>query len=69
MMAGKVVSLGFEIISKLDSYFLMTVHPTPILDYISVRKNVPDAKKGKFCKTNGIFLRLKLLSLENNCLT
>ena len=25
MMAGKVVSLGFEIISKLDSYFLMTV--------------------------------------------
>ena len=25
MMAGKVVGLGFEIISKLDSYFLMTV--------------------------------------------
>ena len=24
-MAGKVVGLGFEIISKLDSYFLMTV--------------------------------------------
>ena len=24
-MAGKVVSLEFEIISKLDSYFLMTV--------------------------------------------
>ena len=25
MMAGKVVGLGFEIISKLDSYFLMSV--------------------------------------------
>ena len=25
MMTGKVVGLGFEIISKLDSYFLMTV--------------------------------------------
>ena len=25
MMAGKVLGLGFEIISKLDSYFLMTV--------------------------------------------
>ena len=25
MMAGKVVGLGYEIISKLDSYFLMTV--------------------------------------------
>ena len=25
-MAGKVVGLGFEIISNLDSYFLMTVH-------------------------------------------
>ena len=26
MMAGKVVGLVFEIISKLDSYFLMTVN-------------------------------------------
>ena len=25
MMVGKVVSLGFEIISKLDNYFLMTI--------------------------------------------
>ena len=25
MVVGKVVGLGFEIISKLDSYFLMTV--------------------------------------------
>ena len=25
MMAGKVVGLGFEIISRLDRYFLMTV--------------------------------------------
>ena len=25
MIAGKVVGLGFEIISKLDSYLLMTV--------------------------------------------
>ena len=25
MMAGKVVALGLEIISKLDSYFLMTI--------------------------------------------
>ena len=25
MMAGKVVGFGFEIIPKLDSYFLMTV--------------------------------------------
>ena len=25
MMAGKVVGLGFEIISKLDSYFSMIV--------------------------------------------
>ena len=25
MMAGKVVGLGFEIISKFESYFLMTV--------------------------------------------
>ena len=25
MLAGKVVGLEFEIISKLDSYFLMTV--------------------------------------------
>ena len=24
-MAGKVVGLGFEIISNLDSYFLMTI--------------------------------------------
>ena len=24
-MEGKIVDLGFEIISKLDSYFLMTV--------------------------------------------
>ena len=26
MMVGKAVGLGFEIISKLDSYFLMTVN-------------------------------------------
>ena len=26
MMAGKVVGLGFEIISKLDSYLLMTLN-------------------------------------------
>ena len=25
MMAGKIAGLGFEIIFKLDSYFLMTV--------------------------------------------
>ena len=31
MVAGKVVGLGFEIISKFDSYFLMTVTSNPIL--------------------------------------
>ena len=31
MMAGKVVGLGFEIISKLDSYFLMTVPPPTLM--------------------------------------
>ena len=29
MMAGKVVGMGFEIKSKLDSYFLMTVSEKP----------------------------------------
>ena len=38
MMAGIVVGLGFEIISKLDSYFLMTVHCKNSRFQITLRK-------------------------------
>ena len=34
MMAGKVAGLDFEIISKLDSYFLMTVLKSTTKNYL-----------------------------------
>ena len=40
MMAGKVVGLGFEVISKLGSYFLMRVNQTN-----STTKQILSSKK------------------------
>ena len=41
MMAGKVVGLGFEIISKLDSYFLMTVKSLHSVVFTFVDVTIP----------------------------
>ena len=45
-MAGKVVGLGFEIISKLDSHFLMTVrYSITVTTLLHIRTQRSDVKK------------------------
>ena len=48
MMVGKVVDLGFEIISNLDSYFLMTVLNEVLLSSKLPKFKVKSLKKGLF---------------------
>ena len=62
MMAGKVVGLGFEIISKLDSYFLMTV-PLCSSDFFLI------SLEGGHCLRVAIIAARTVLPLKNNCLT
>ena len=45
MMAGKVVGLEFEIISKLDSYFLMTVKRHSNQEWHSIAADTVDKLK------------------------
>ena len=47
MLAGKVVGLEFEIISKLDSYFLMTVSTYWVKNSLFVISNIV-ARKVRF---------------------
>ena len=54
MMAGKVVDLGFEIISKLDGCFLMTIQYILCLE-----------KDNMFLNTNG-FLPTQIFSTYLN---